>query len=104
MNRMLDSVKYEDPLLLHPFTPKHNFQKGIIMEDPCKKCLVKVTCAHICPDKKNYGVFLNDSLLRYRGVEPRYLNTPTYKILQEKHFEHLVSKLIIRKRFNKIKT
>lgn len=35
------------------------------MINPCKECLVQVNCTAICPDKKNFQIWLKNGIEQY---------------------------------------
>jgi len=38
------------------------------MENPCKKCLIKVSCTAVCLEKKNYGTLLKNAIGQYKDA------------------------------------
>ena len=38
------------------------------MENPCKKCLVRVNCTEVCPEKLNYKKLLEIGVENHRKV------------------------------------
>jgi len=70
------SVKCRYPTLatLHPLT----FSKGMDMENPCDKCLIKVNCTQVCFDKRNYRRLLVTAITQ-TGNGKRHIRSPRQK-------------------------
>ena len=72
------------------------------MEDPCKKCLVQVTCWQECDDKKNYSRLLADAV---KGFQP-YVFIPGPLKKQYIYYLDLTNKHMVSKRkiYNRAQT
>jgi len=53
------------------------------MENPCKKCLVKINCTQVCPDKTNFQIWLNHAIKQYGNG--RHATTPQLRLLYKKY-------------------
>ena len=68
------------------------------MEDPCKRCLVKVTCWQECEDKKNYAILLSNALKQYNTPYAMVTYRKQWRMYLKLTDEHVLSRSQINKR------